>query len=91
MSLKLFIGNLSTETTSDELRTLFSEVGEVDSCQVIIDRQTGRSKGFGFIEMKSQEAAGAAKEKFNGQDLHGQALKVNDAKPRSDFQNTAGR
>jgi RNA recognition motif-containing protein len=90
MSLRLFIGNLSTETTSDELRTLFSEVGEVDSCQVIVDRQTGRSKGFGFIEMKSQEAAGAAKEKFNGQDLNGQTLKVNDAKPRSDSPTPAG-
>ena len=90
MSLKLFIGNLSTETTSDELRTLFSEVGDVESCQVIVDRQTGRSKGFGFIEMKSAEAAGAAKAKFNGQDLNGQALKVNDAKPRNDFQNPAG-
>jgi cold-inducible RNA-binding protein len=90
MSSKLFVGNLSMETTSDELRTLFSEVGEVESCQVIIDRQTGRSKGFGFIEMKSQEAAGAAKEKLNGQDLHGQGLKVNDAKPRSDSQTPAG-
>jgi RNA recognition motif-containing protein len=82
MSAKLFVGNLSPDTSGDELRNLFSEVGEVDSCQVITDRDSGRSKGFAFIEMKSTESATLAKEKFNGQDLHGKPLKVNDAKPR---------
>jgi cold-inducible RNA-binding protein len=83
MSAKLFIGNLSADTTGDELRALFSEVGEVDSCQLITDRDSGRSKGFAFIEMNSQDNANSAKEKFNGQDLHGKPLKVNDAKPRN--------
>lgn len=82
MSAKLFVGNLSEDTTGDELRTMFSEVGEVDSCQLITDRDSGRSKGFAFIEMNTQDTANSAKEKFNGQDLHGKALKVNDAKPR---------
>jgi RNA recognition motif-containing protein len=91
MSAKLFIGNLSPDTSSDELNTLFSEVGLVESCQLITDRDSGRSKGFGFIEMNSIEAADAAKEKFNGQDLHGRALKVNDAKPRNDYKRPAGR
>lgn len=90
MSAKLFIGNLSNETSSAELSTLFSQVGTVESCQLITDRDTGRSKGFGFIEMNSKESADAAKEKFNGQDLHGRALKVNDAKPKSETRNPAG-
>jgi RNA recognition motif-containing protein len=82
MSVKLYVGNLAYETTSDELNTLFSEVGQVDSCNLIIDRDTDRSKGFAFVEMDSKESADAAKEKLNGQDLHGRALKVNEAKPR---------
>ena len=90
MSAKLFVGNLSPDTTSTELRDLFNEVGVVDSCNLIIDRETERSRGFGFIEMNTKEAATAAKEKFNGQELHGQPLKVNDAKPRNDYQNPAG-
>ena len=90
MSAKLFVGNLSPETTSDELSTLFSEVGAVDSCNLIMDRETERSKGFAFIEMNSREAADAAKEKFDGQDLHGRALKVNDAKPKNDNRNNGG-
>ncbi len=90
MSAKLFVGNLSYETTSDELNTLFSEVGAVDSCNLIIDRETERSKGFAFIEMNSKEAADAAKEKFNGQELHGRALKVDNAKPKTDGRNNGG-
>lgn len=83
MSVKLFVGNLAQETTSTEISDLFSAVGVVESCQLITDRETGRSKGFGFVEMDSIEAANAAKEKFNGHDLHGKTLKVNDAKPRN--------
>lgn len=90
MSAKLFIGNLSNDTSSNELSTLFSAVGVVESCQLITDRDSGRSKGFGFIEMDSKEAADAAKERFNGHDLHGRALKVNDAKPKNDYKNPAG-
>ena len=90
MSSKLFVGNLSYETTSDEIRDLFSEVGAVESCQVITDRDTGRSKGFGFVEMNTKAEASAAKEKFDGQDLHGRALKVDEAKPRSDSRSNGG-
>ena len=90
MSAKLFIGNLSPDTTSTELRALFNEVGVVDSCNLIMDRETERSRCFGFIEMNTQEAAYAAKERFNGHELHGQPLKVSDAKPRNDYQNPAG-
>lgn len=84
MSAKLFVGNLSPDTTSNELSALFGEVGEVESCQLITDRDTGRSRGFAFVGMTSKEVADAAKEKFNGQDLHGQPLKVSDAKPRDE-------
>jgi RNA recognition motif-containing protein len=83
MTARLFVGNLSPDTSGDELRTLFSEVGEVDSCQLITDRDSGRSKGFAFITMNSQENANSAKEKLNGQDLNGKPLKVNDAKSKS--------
>ncbi len=82
MPVKLFIGNLPQETTIAEIRDLFSAVGVVESCQVIADRETGRPKGFGFVEMISREAANAAKEKFNGHILHGKTLKVDEAKPR---------
>ena len=84
MSVKLFVGNLTKETTSTEIRDLFSVVGAVESCQLIADPETGRSRGFGFVEMNSREAADAAKEKFNGHTLHGNKLKVNEAKPRID-------
>ena len=84
MSAKLFVGNLSPDTTGDELRTLFGEVGVVESCNVITDRDTGRSKGFAFVQMDSTETANAAKEKLNGLDLRGLALKVDEAKPRND-------
>ena len=90
MSAKLFVGNLSFETTSDEIRDLFSEVGPVESCQVITDRDTGRSKGFGFVEMNSKAEANTAKEKFNGQDLHGRALKVDEARPKIASRNNGG-
>ena len=90
MSVKLYVGNLSYETTSDELRTLFGGVGQVESCNLIIDRDTDRSKGFAFVEMDSKESANAAKEKLNGQDLHGRVLKVDEAKPRNDSRNNGG-
>ena len=71
MSIKLFVRDLSPGTTRDELRDLLSEVGGVTSCQLMSDRDTGRSKGFGFIEMNSKEAAEAVKQRFNGQDPWG--------------------
>ena len=82
MSVKLFVGNLTQETTSAEIRDLFSAVGVVESCQLIVDRETGRPKGFCFVEMDSREAADAAKEKYNGHNLHRRTLRVNEAKPR---------
>lgn len=85
MSAKLFVGNLSPETTSDHLRALFSEVGVVETCQVITDKDTDRSKGFGFVQMNSKEAADAAKEKLDGQDLNGQKLTVKDAIVRNEY------
>ena len=82
MSMKLHIGNLSFDTSSDELQTLFAQAGTVESVSLIEDRETGRSRGFGFIEMSTKEEGAAAIEKFNGQELGGRALKVNAAKPR---------
>lgn len=82
MSMKLYVGNLSFDTSSEQLQTLFAEAGTVESASVIEDRETGRSRGFGFIEMASKEEGAVAIEKFNGHDLSGRALKVNAAKPR---------
>ena len=90
MSVKLFVGNLSNDTSSDDLRALFGEVGVVESCQVITDRETGTSRGFAFIEMDTVEAGDAAKERLNGKDLRGQAIKVNDAKPKTGFNRGTG-
>jgi RNA recognition motif-containing protein len=78
----LFVGNLATETTRAKVHELFGSVGSVTSCQLIEDRETGRPKGFGFVEMDSAETADAAKAKFNGYELHGRPLKVDAAKPR---------
>ena len=82
MSMKLYVGNLSFETSSNELQTLFAQTGTVESVSLIEDRETGRSRGFGFIEMSTKEEGAAAIQKFNGQELGGRALKVNEAKPR---------
>ena len=82
MSMKLYVGNLAFETTSDDLQTLFAEAGTVENVSLIEDRETGRSRGFGFIEMQTKEEGAAAIEQFNGKELGGRALKVNEAKPR---------
>lgn len=82
MLVKLFVGNLAAETTHSQLQELFSTAGAVESCRVIMDRATGVSKGFAFIEMISADAANTAIEKFNGQDLQGKTMKVNEARPR---------
>jgi RNA recognition motif-containing protein len=82
MSTKLYVGNLSFETTSNELQTLFAQAGTVESVSLIEDRETGRSRGFGFVEMQTKEEGAAAIQKFNGTELSGRALKVNEAKPR---------
>ena len=82
MSTKLYVGNLSFKTTSQELQQLFSQAGTVESASVVEDRDTGRSRGFGFVEMATPEEATSAIEQFNGKDLGGRALKVNEAQPR---------
>ncbi len=82
MSMKLYVGNLAFETSSEQLQTLFAEAGTVESASVIEDRETGRSRGFGFVEMATKEEGTAAIDRFNGHDLSGRALKVNAAKPR---------
>ena len=84
MSMKLYVGNLSFQTSSDELQELFSQVGTVQSVNVIEDRETGQSRGFAFVEMSSTEEGNAAIQKFNGQDVGGRTLNVNEAKARED-------
>jgi cold-inducible RNA-binding protein len=89
--MKLYVGNLSFNTSSDDLRDLFAQAGTVESASVVEDRETGRSRGFGFVEMSSKEEGEAAIQKFNGQDLGGRALNVNEAKPREDRGGGGGR
>ncbi|MHC5112088.1 MAG: RNA recognition motif domain-containing protein [Planctomycetota bacterium] len=82
MSKKLYVGNLSYEVTGPELENLFGSHGTVESATVIMDRTTGRSKGFGFVEMNSSAEADAAIAALDGKDLGGRAIKVNEAKPK---------
>jgi len=82
MSNKLYVGNLAFQTTSQELQELFAQAGTVESASVVEDRMTGRSRGFGFVEMSTKEEAAAAIEQLNGKEVGGRALKVNEAKPR---------
>ena len=90
MATKLYVGNLSFKTTSDDLREHFSQAGEVESASVIEDRETGRSRGFGFVEMVTPEGAAAAIEQFNGKDLNGRNLTVNEARPKTDRGGSGG-
>jgi cold-inducible RNA-binding protein len=83
MGKKIFVGNLSFETTSADLEALFSEVGSCESASVVTDRATGRSRGFGFVEMSSAAEAQKAIDALNGRELQGRALKVSEAKERS--------
>jgi len=82
MSTKLYVGNLGFQTTSEDLQALFAQAGRVESASVIEDRMTGQSRGFAFVEMASTEEANTAIEQFNGKEVGGRALKVNEAKPR---------
>ena len=82
MTMKLYVGNLAFQTTSEELQTMFAQAGTVESVSLIEDRETGRSRGFGFVEMSTKEEGAAAISQFNGKDLGGRALNVNEAKPR---------
>ena len=90
MSFKLYVGNLSFSTTSDELQQLFAQAGTVESATLVEDRDTGRSRGFGFVEMASKEEGEKAIEQFNGTDLNGRNLTVNEARPREERGNRGG-
>ena len=81
MGKKLFVGSLPYETTEEQLHTLFAECGPIVKTQLIMDRETGRSKGFGFVEYETEEAAQAAIQKFNGSALGSRNLTVNEARP----------
>ncbi len=81
MTTKLYVGSLSYDTTEDSLKDLFSGAGEVKSVAVIIDKFSGKSKGFGFVEMSSEEEAKKAVEMFNGKELDGRNIVVDEAKP----------
>ena len=84
MSMKLYVGNLSFQTSSHDLEELFAGIGTVESASVVEDRETGRSRGFGFVEMASQEDGERAIAELNGTEQGGREIKVNEAKPRED-------
>jgi RNA recognition motif-containing protein len=83
MGRRLYVGNLAWTVTDQDLHDAFSEVGTVENSQVIIDRATNRSRGFGFVEMANDEAADAAIKNLNGREIKGRAIKVNEAQARS--------
>ena len=91
MSKKLYVGNLSFQTTSQDLQQLFGQAGTVESASLIEDRDTGQSKGFAFVEMSTEEEAAAAIDMFNGKEVAGRALKVNEARPRENRSGGGGR
>jgi RNA recognition motif-containing protein len=91
MGKKLFVGNLAYSVDSDQLQSIFSAVGNVTSAQVIMDRSTGRSKGFGFVEMETDQAANDGIQKLNGQDQGGRAMTVSEAKPQAPREGGGGR
>lgn len=91
MSNKLYVGNLSFHLTSDDLQEYFGQAGTVESAKVIEDRDTGRSRGFGFVEMSSNDEAQGAIERFNGQEFEGRNIVVNEARPREERKPRRGR
>ena len=90
MEKRLYVGNLSYGTTEDELRECFTQAGTVVDVRIITDRETGRSRGFGFVEMADEAMAQAAIEQVNGQSLGGRELRVNEARPRQDRPSSGG-
>lgn len=91
MSMKLYVGNLSFNTTNQDLSELFGAVGTVESANIIEDRETGRSRGFGFVEMSSKEDGQNAISQLNGKEVDGRELKVNEAKPQENRGGGGGR
>ena len=88
--MKLYVGNLAFQTSSEDLQQLFAQAGTVQSASVIEDRDTGRSRGFGFVEMASKEEGESAISQFNGKEFNGRNLTVNEARPREDRGNRGG-
>jgi RNA recognition motif-containing protein len=86
--MNIYVGNLSYDTGENDLRQAFEEFGSVDSVKIIMDRYTDRSKGFGFVEMTSDDDGKKAISELNGKELHGRALKVNAARPREERKNS---
>jgi len=82
--MNIYVGNLSYGITEEDLRALFAEFGDVSSAKLIIDRETNQSKGFGFVEMSSNDAANKAIDELNGREVSGRALRVNEARPREE-------
>ncbi len=89
--MNIYVGNLSRETTEDDLRQAFEAFGQVESVNIIQDRFSGESRGFGFVEMPSKDEAQTAIEEMNGKDLHGRALNVNEARPKAPRGGGGGR
>jgi RNA recognition motif-containing protein len=84
MSMKLYVGNLSFNTSSQDLEAMFGQVGTVESTNIIADRETGRSRGFAFVEMSSKEEGQSAISTLSGKEINGREILVNEAKPRED-------
>lgn len=84
MSKKLYVGNLAYEVTEEDIRKMFADLGSIESVALITDRDTGRSKGFAFVEMENDEEAAAAIEQLNGKDFEGRTLNVSEARPREE-------
>ena len=89
--MRIYVGNLSYSTSEDDIRTAFSAFGAVNTCDVIMDRGTGRSKGFGFVEMGVDTEGQAAIDGLNGKDVDGRSLNVNVAKPREERPQASSR
>lgn len=84
MASKLYVGNLNYQTQEEDLRSLFAQYGDITSINIVMDRDTGRSRGFGFVEFADDEMAKAAENALNGAELDGRNLRVNEARPRED-------
>jgi RNA recognition motif-containing protein len=91
MATKLFVGNLSFQATNADLEDLFRQVGTVTSATILMDKMTGKSRGFGFVEMSTAQEVEQAVQRFNGTELHGRALTVNEAKPQEPRTGGGGR
>lgn len=91
MATKLYVGNLSYQTQEEDLRSLFAQYGDIASLNIVMDRDTGRSRGFGFVEYADDEQARAAESALNGAELDGRNLRVNEARPREESRRPRNR